>query len=142
MRKSVKQIVCILLVGCLLTSGSAFALGDTTEYTPDSVQYAHIDEVAAGITMSRLGKATCIGDVELTYSTDTAHLYTTLERYVGGTWTAVTTWSDTGSIYVAIDEDYYVTSGYYYRVYTQAYIYDSNNTFVEYASVASCTVYY
>lgn len=132
MKNTSQRILCILLVICLLTASSAaFA----------KVEWTRIDALGAGLTIGVLGYSTCSSYIELTNSTDTGTLYMNLQKYVNGYWTNVYTWSTSGTDNFSLVQNYYVTSGYYYRVHVIAYVY-SSGTLMETATQDSNSVFY
>ncbi|MGI5985800.1 MAG: hypothetical protein ACOX7O_08130 [Oscillospiraceae bacterium] len=140
--KTTRKLISILLVACMLTTGAgAYASGPLPQgdYTP---MWSNINALGAGLTINSMGKATCSASLELTNQSDTGTLYMYLQRAVDGKWTDVKSWSTSGSLYVSMAQQYYVTSGYYYRVHVVAYIYNSQGTLKEIATQESDTVYY
>ena len=135
-----KRLISFLLALCLFASlCTVFACAENVGV----LRYSHIDFLSANLQMGALGRTTCFSYVELTYPADTGYLYMYLQRLVNGTWENVRSyWLATGSDYVAQEQYYYVTSGYYYRVYAVATVYDQNGALVESASIISNTVYY
>lgn len=142
MKKTTKKALSIVFVLCIFASGAgAFAVGNVpqSDVTP---MWSNINALGAGLTINSMGKATCSASLELTNQSDTGTLYMYLQRAVDGKWTDVKSWSTSGSIYVSMAQQYYVTSGYYYRVHVVAYIYNSQGTLKEIATQESDTVYY
>ena len=80
---------------------------------------------------------------EVTKSTDTVDLTMELQRSRDDTsWDTVKTWDTSGSGTIYLDKDWYVTSGYSYRVHVTAEVYSSNGTLVETAPTDSLTTSY
>jgi len=66
------------------------------------------------------------------YDGYTAYLTLELERSSDAeNWSVIKTWTTSGTGRVSLDQYYYVVSGYFYRAYCTASIYDSNGNFVE-----------
>ena len=57
-------------------------------------------------------------------------------------WSDEKTWVADGSYVVTIDKDYYVVSGYYYRVKLSGTVYDSSGAYVESPLAYSSVKYY
>lgn len=57
-------------------------------------------------------------------------------------WSDEKTWTTDGSYVVLIDKDYYVVSGYYYRVKLSGTVYDSSGAYSETALAYSSVKYY
>lgn len=143
MKKTVRDLLSIILVICLLTSSvGAYASENTLQDGIYSPMWSNVDALGAGLTITSMGYATCTTSLEITNSGDTGTLYMYLQRYANGSWTDVTSWSTSGSFYVSQTGHYYVSSGYYYRVHAIAYIFSSSGTLKEIATQDSSTVYY
>lgn len=131
----------IIVYSCSFAfAADATSLSDATN--PVTVQWANVDCIAAGLSISTSGKATCAFNIELSNSTDTATVYMYLQRLDDGNWTNVSSWAKTGSGDFSGSNYCYVASGYYYRNHVAAYVYDSSGNFVEYVSKNSPQQYY
>ena len=134
---SIHSIFCMLLIVCLLSTGfSAHAA-----YRPtDSIQYNGTDCITASLTISSSGLASCSGTITLSYSSYSADMALDLQRYSGGSWHSVKSWS--ASDVTSMHKSYYVTHGYSYRVVASATVYNASGYYVESPSATSPTVYY
>jgi len=141
MKKSMRRIVGTLLAVCILTSGMGAFAAEERSSNPVSVMWTHTDFISAGLTIGKLGYATCSASLEITNSTDTGTLYMKLQRYSNGTWNDVYTWNTSGSNRLVLGENYYVTSGYTYRVHAIGYVY-TGGTLMETTTQDSQQVYY
>lgn len=143
-----KRYLSILLAMALAYSCSTFAFAanatsvrDTSN--PITVQWTRTDFLAASLSISASGKATCSFNIELTYPTDTATVYMNFQRLVDGKWTTMWTWSKNGSGDFSGSQFYNLSkTGYYYRNSVDAYVYDSSGNFVEYVRQDSPQKYY
>ena len=134
-----KCLFCLLLTASLLIS-SAFTSVQDEVLQP---RYTNIRSLTASLEISKSGCASCYGKVVLTKSTDTVDLTMELQRSRDDTsWDTVKTWDTSGSGTIYLDEDWYVTSGYSYRVHVTAEVYSSNGTLVETAPTDSLTTSY
>lgn len=139
MRKKILSFsACLLSVILLLTNIAFAAMPPTVE-----PMYDNADRVSASINISSTGCATCAGTIVL-HGGVKANVTLTLQKSKNGTtgWGDVKSWTDSGSYSLSINEDYYVMSGYYYRVKLVAKIYDSNNKLLETIQESSPNRYY
>ena len=117
MKKAISLVLCLILLMSIL-SISAFAVdpeGNAPE--PLNPQYTRVTMIAAGLSISSDGVATCSGTVAPTYSTDTVTLIVRLQYWGGTRWLDDYSWQTTGSgVCVDLTETCSVTAGYYYRV--------------------------
>ena len=137
-KRRATRIISFVLVFLLLLSSVSAA----NEVQP---RYEKMDGLAANlIGVSWLGKVTCVGLVTLWDTTCTASLTVELQRSPNGTssWDTIKSWNQSGDYDIIIEEDWYVTSGYYYRVAAVAIIYDANGAYVEMDIATSGVVQY
>lgn len=135
MKKTIRRI--ILLTMILAVFGTS--LNASAAVRP-SVQpyYENAYFCSAALQISEKGLATCYGRIDL-YSGVSADMTMTLYRSSNKTsWSSVKSWSTDET---SIEKDYYITSGYYYRVMLDINIYNSQNKLseeiTEYSSVCS-----
>lgn len=139
-RNAIRVISVLLLIGMLFSF--TFVASAASQVQP---RYQKINLLTSELLdINWLGKATCCGTVSLIDETCIIDLFVELQRSEDGVndWDTIKTWSATGHEDVAIDETYYVASGYYYRVVTSAIIYDANENFIESNGVASAVLYH
>jgi len=87
------------------------------------------------------GKATVLSNITAR-NVDECRITASLQRYSGGSWTEIKSWSTTSyATYAALNEQWYVLSGYQYRVVCDGSVY-SGGTLLESASYTSSTVTY
>lgn len=114
MRKALSVILAfIMLVSTAAPTFAAVVPGGTVV----SPQYNYIDTLSAGLTI----------DENTGISNSNAYCYAsgnykvevecTLQRYVGAIWTPLKTWTDSGTSFASIDQDWAVYKGYNYRIY-------------------------
>ena len=125
MKRLMKKIVIFLLVFCTcIPSLSIYA--SPPEIVP---MYDHAQSCTTILNITSNGAAYCYGKVLIDYSYS-AELTLTLYRSRNKeNMTYVTSWtSNSGS---SISEEIFVFSGYYYRLYIEAKIYDSHDNLAE-----------
>lgn len=145
MKKS-KRILSLLLVlvtalGIITPLASA---ADLSEYEQIIIvpQYLRINTLNPDLTISSSGRSTSSCTTSLKNTTDTCELTMTLQKKSGSSWSTVKSWTKSGSLSLGIEQDWYVTAGYSYRVKVVAKIYSSSGTLVETVTEYSNTVAY
>ena len=133
-RKIMKRVFCVLLSVVILASGfTAFAADISPRYDATS-------RITANLSINSSGLASCRGTIALRDLSYTATLTLHLQRYQGGSWTDVYSWSTSDA--VTLSKSRYVVSGYSYRVVTSATVYSASGAYIESPSATSSTVYY
>lgn len=89
----------------------------TKESTPVHVDYVYINRADSTLSISN-GTAHIFGYVQRTTSGKTIYVESTLERYSGGSWDEVASWSASSNSYSASVSKTYRVSGGTYRVAT------------------------
>lgn len=142
--KTIKNLLSIILSLALVSGGVMAAAEEiqTPEVEPIEQEYVHASAISSGILIDQNGKSTCSGTVNSRYTTDTINLTIQLQKYTNGSWSIVKSWSGSGVFHVTVTKNYYVTSGYDYRVVTIASLYTSSGSFVERIVQASATKHY
>ena len=128
--------LCLLVLVSPLIPNAAAAMWD------EGIQphYTRILGIDVGLDISSSGRADCYSQVVLDNTSDTADLTMELQRSNGGnSWRTIKTWSTSGSDTVTLDKDWYVTSGYTYRVHITVDVYTSSGSFAETESEDSMT---
>lgn len=143
-RRIVAFLSLVLILGSVLVLPAGAAAGEapaaeTAAVTP---RYVNIIGMYAAISVNSSGKALCYSFVETANTSYTIYLNITLQRYKDGYWTAVKTWSGSGTGEVTLDKARYVTRGYYYRTAASATVYTSGGDFVESQTIYSQNYYY
>lgn len=131
----VKKLISAIIVVCfsLALATTALAATTDTDTPPAAMRYTHIDLLSAGLSINSSGKASCGGIVHATYPDTDITLKVELQQYKNNTWSTIKSWSDSGSGKNTLDVngEYYVTSGYTYRVVSTAKVYNSNGILLE-----------
>ena len=144
MKKAKRKWVCngliILMALCMLNTSALAAVADDNTILP---RYVGITEINATLTIDRTDKATCESDVALKNPTYRADVTMTLYRSSDGNkWTSIKSWSGSGKSQIKLSQNYYVLSGYYYKVEVTAKVYNAASTLLETVSAASETIYH
>lgn len=128
MKKTINKIILFAMVLSVLGSSLTVSAAVRPSVQPN---YDNAQNCTALLSISNNGLATCYGKIILSgaVSTEiTATLYKSSNK-VG--WTSVKSWSRCGTLVQKIDQNYYVLSGYYYRLEVKADIYNSKNELIE-----------
>ena len=100
--------------------------------------YIAISSTYTALYKNSNGSLNC--DADTVVWRDNAGVKAELQRYDGG-WKTIKTWSDKGEDFASVDNDWFVASGYDYRLKTTHYAYDSNwntvETVVKYSKTVS-----
>ena len=125
-----KNLICMLLVFCLLSSMiTAFAADPEPPAEPEPEEpYVGLISASGTLSINSSGIATCVGVADL-YNGYSAEVTVTLQRKVGGGWFDYTSWAGSGSSTVVVNNSTSssIPSGYKYRTYVYITVYDSNN---------------
>lgn len=144
MKNAKRKWVCnglIILMALCMLSTSALAVG--AEGNTVLPQYIGITRINATLSIDKTDKATCESDVALKNPTYRSDVTMTLYRSSDGSkWTSIKSWSGSGKGRVTLSENYYVLSGYYYKVEVTAKVYNAASTLLETVSAASETIYH
>lgn len=137
MRKTLAAILTFaLLVNVLLLPVCAV---DRTAVQP---RYLDIYSFIIDLDISSGGTATCEASVKTTTQTNTIDLTMQLEQYDDGRWHIVKEWWGDYGPNADMTKYRAIPSGYYYRVYVCAAVYDADGNPVETVGRYSGEVYY
>lgn len=126
-----------LAVLCVMsTCLSAYAAEATPQIQP---RYVGLSSAQAYLSISSDGCAHCTATVRIRSGYNASVTMELQRSRVGSNWSAVTSWSASGSGTISLDEYYYVASGYTYRVVVHVTASDSRENFVESVSKNSET---
>ena len=112
-----KVIATMLAVMMCLCLSNTFALAESAVSPNDSVNALRniaIIRTDNSLKLGALGKLICFGATDVQYGYD-AEVVVELQQYDGG-WGTIKTWTARDWISAAVDEDWYVASGYSYRL--------------------------
>lgn len=135
-RNLLRAISLILMLGMLFSTATA------SQAQPRYVKIHTLTSELLGINW--LGKANCCGSVTVLDSSCMVELYVELQQSDDGVngWTTIKSWSTTGSGELAIEENHYVSSGYYYRVVTCAMVFTASGAYIEAEALESAIFYH
>jgi hypothetical protein len=134
----------IMILSLLVPTAHATSAQDISVAEGDSslLRFSRIDTLSLDFSISSSGKSTSYGSVKLSNSTDTVELTLDLQQSSGSSWSTIKTWSTSGSNKVTLEKDWYVASGYNYRLAVTANVYNSSGSLVEIAVAYSAIVSY
>ena len=120
----------VLMVFSLVIPCFAAEVAETT-ITP---RYTYIGVNKVGLTINETtGIAQC-SSYCYTDGTYTVEVVCKLQKYAGGFYSTVKTWSSSGTSYASVHKSWAVYSGYTYRLYAIFYVYDSAGKLLESAT--------
>lgn len=137
-KRTLKRLLCLIVLLILLTNTFVSAA------MPSIIApyYEGLYRLATSLVISDTGLAQCIGKASLKsgYSAD---MTVTLQQSSNqSSWTGIKDWTASGSYAVSVNENYFVVSGYYYRLKITIKVYDNNSNLVETVPTYSATKYY
>jgi len=126
MKKRILRLpICLALAICLLLSCAQAAVAP-----PIQVQYTGISTFSASLNIDG-GVADCASRITMTNTSNTGILAIHLQQSSDNkNWTTLKSWSvrDSQTPVIALEKEYSVAPGYYYRLYCTARVYDPNGT--------------
>lgn len=129
-----------LLVVCMLASSAAAAVPEENETVQPC--YTGISNFITEFYITD-GTAHCYSSVLVSSASNSGKLFMHLQRSSDGeNWYNYVNWSESGSGFISLDKDRAVLSGYYYRIYCSANVYDANGTLLGINTCASNSAYY
>ncbi len=146
MKKSnVKRVVTIVaILSMCFNTTILFAEGNNVRPNSDNeiILPMNIAIAATGneLTLVSAGKFYCFGETEV-ISGYSAGVVVELQQ-LNGSWQTIKDWSDQNTYYAAIEDDYYVSKGYNYRLKLTHTAYNSYGTLIETITKYSDVVYY
>jgi hypothetical protein len=143
--KKSTTFVCILLLFSLLSQTAMAYNPDTPGDDPvEPSPYTYIATIDVYFDISSSGLTDDYCRVYIPDSSCTSHVYMYLQRWnsSAGQWDTVKSWDTTGSGTITLEKEWYVTSGYTYRLMVLIYVYDSNGLLDEIADAYSIHIPY
>lgn len=117
---------CLLLIIVALLCCSTVTSATEVSVTP---RYSYINNCVIGFTIDSSGKASCSCSVEPT-SNLPVQIMCKLQKKVDGEWTTVKYWTKTDNGATVVGGNYYVYSGYEYRVFVTAKVFNADKTLI------------
>ena len=133
MKKKITKLGVMLLAVIMLLSTIPVSAANP-EISP--LRYDNISSMLVSLVISDKGLASCDGQITLRGGASVDMSKNQI------TWSDEKTWTASGSYVVTIDKDYFVVSGYYYRVKLSGTVYDSSGAYVESPLTYSSVKYY
>lgn len=128
MKNKLKKMMAVMLgVVCIsAVSITSYAEngGDEICYDEVAPAYSGISTTYTNLTKNSNGSLGCMGTT-LVNNGCNAGIVAELQQYNGG-WTTIKTWEYYDADYAFVDADWFVVSGYSYRLKTTHYAYDSS----------------
>lgn len=129
-----RRILTIVLVIVLLMMSILPCFATETEIPSVSPRYTHIQYNVVNLDINTTtGIATCSASC-FTMENYTVKVECKLQRYQGGFYSTIKTWTNSGNQYASVYQNWAVYSGYQYRVYAIFYVYDSAGKLLESAT--------
>lgn len=138
--KHLVRVFSILFVAILLTSMLILVPAEAANPSASndvSLCYIDIGLLTAALSIDGNGKASCDGFVRARTSTNKVYITMILQRSSGNSWEKVKSWSTSGTPSATLAKEWYVVSGYTYRVKVTASAYTSSGSFIEQQTVYS-----
>lgn len=132
MKKTFKKLLCLVIcfLLCLTTPVCALSSDEATNQLI-SPRYSYVAEFNLGLDISTSGKAHCFSSITLNNSLHSCTVKMVLQRNDGSGWEDVKNWSSSGGQNVIVEKDWYVLSGYDYRVESTLKVYNANDRLIE-----------
>ena len=139
MKKRITKLAAMLLAVIMLLSALPVSAANSEI---SLFRYDNVYRILVSLNISDKGLSNCYGKITLHAgaSVDMRLVLQTSPDQVN--WSDEKTWVADGSYVVTIDKDYYVVSGYYYRVKLSGTVYDSSGAYVESPLAYSSVKYY
>jgi len=140
-----KRLICTFLCLMVLFAAPVYAANDSIAADPDSssigIRMTYISSCSANLGISSGGTATVTSSVTGVTGVTSVKIVATLQRYSGGSWSAVQSWTQTATgRFLSISKTKAVTSGYTYRVVSKVTAYNGSSS--ETTTVTSSQVSY
>ena len=139
MKKKIAKLGVILLAVIMLLSTTPVSAANP-EISP--LRYDNVSRMLVSLVISDKGLASCDGQINLRGGASVDMSLTLQKSKNQANWSDEKTWTASGSYVVTIDKDYFVVSGYYYRVKLSGTVYDSSGAYVESPLAYSSVKYY
>lgn len=133
-----RLLIFILVVAMLSTSMLAFAI-DPMIVEP---RYVNVNSCAVNLNISSKGYAACDGNLMLKSGVTADMKVTLFQSEDKSQWTAIDSWSTSGSVSLTINDGCFVMSGHYYYALLNVNVYNSNGKRIEHVALESNVSYY
>ena len=138
-KQNIPKLCSLILIVCLLIPSAFAAQGGDDAELP---MYTGLSSFSASLSISSGGSASCYSGAAASNSTYSVVLTMRLQQSTDRlNWITMKTWTSSGAIMPSLSKSYQVVSGYYYRLYCTAKVYNSSGTLLgtntKYSSVES-----
>lgn len=137
MKTKRRSYTLLMILLCLAMVMPISALSDASAVAP---RYQVVSKFEASLVISSNGFATCTGKSSVVPGY-TADVTMELQQNKDGAWKTIKTWTDSGRI-VSLCQNWYVASGYNYRVRVSADALSSSGEVIEKPEVFSAIQHY
>ena len=139
MKKRITKLAAMLLAVIMLLSALPVSAANSEI---SLFRYDNVYRILVSLNISDKGLSNCYGKITL-HAGASVDMSLILQKSTDQVnWSDEKTWVADGSYVVTIDKDYYVVSGYYYRVKLSGTVYDSSGAYVESPLTYSSVKYY
>lgn len=129
-----RRILTAILAIILLITSAPFCFAAEVETPVITPRYTHIHNNAVDLDINTTtGIAECFASCYAP-GNYTVKVECKLQRYQGGFYSTIKTWTNSGSEYASVYQNWAVYSGYTYRVYAIFYVYNSAGKLLESAT--------
>ena len=128
--KRIIPFICLLLLFSTLSSTAlAYDPEGPADDPLDPAPYTYIQTINIVFDISSSGLTDDYCQVYIPDNTCTCHLYMYLQRWNSSSevWETIKSWYAEGRDTITLEKEWYVASGYAYRLKNTIYVYDSNN---------------
>ena len=129
-QKRIIPFICMLLLVSSLSSTALAYEPETPVDDPlDPSPYTYIATINVYFDISNSGLTDDYCQVYIPDNSCTCHLYMYLQRWNSSSeiWETIKSWYAEGSDTITLEKEWYVASGYAYRLKNTIYVYDSND---------------
>lgn len=138
-----KILIALLTISLLVIPSTIFASETYISETDNQIQprFTAMVKCWNSLVLGDLGKMQCYGKTEVRDGY-IAGVVIELQRDDGSDWTTIKSWSGTDEDYINLEKEWYVASGYDYRLQVTHSAYDLAGGFIESSISYSQTVSY
>ena len=129
-----RRILTVILAIVLLATSALPCFAAEASTSVVGPRYTHINTNSVDLDINKTtGVANCFASC-YAMGDYTVKVECKLQRYQGGFYSTIKTWTNSGSEYASVNQYWAVYSGYTYRVYAIFYVYDTAGNLLESAT--------
>lgn len=122
-----RKTLILIAVFAIITSTLFAAFAGAADI--DSIDFTYIISTSTSLDITASGKACCSASISCYPGTDSNRISAYLQRNENGNWVTVQNWAkDTSGNYGSLYKEYYVASGYQYRLKVYYYAYEGTDS--------------